>query len=75
MLRLDFRVTSIFCLHHALYKIHTWKLFAYGKIKSERETLVKKEKRKKKKIMSRQETNSFVKATGTGGAPRWRLDF
>ena len=25
--------------------------------------------------MSRQETNSFVKATGTGGAPRWRLDF
>ena len=49
MLRLDFRVTSIFCLHHALYKIHTWKLFAYGKIKSERETLVKKGKKKEEK--------------------------
>ena len=49
MLRLDFRVTSIFCLHHALYKIHTWKLFAYGKIKSGRETLVKKGKNKEEK--------------------------
>ena len=25
-------VISIFCLHRALYKIHMWKLFAYGKI-------------------------------------------
>ena len=49
MLRLDFRVTSIFCLHHVLYKIHTWKLFAYGKIKSGRETLVKKGKKKEEK--------------------------
>ena len=49
MLRLDFRVTSIFCLHHVLYKIHTWKLFAYGKIKSGRETLVKKGKNKEEK--------------------------
>ena len=49
MLRLDFRVTSIFCLHHALYKIHTWKLFAYGKIKSGREALVKKGKNKEEK--------------------------
>ena len=49
MLRLDFRVTSIFCLHHALYKIHTWKLFAYGKIKSGIETLEKKGKKKEEK--------------------------
>ena len=32
-------------------------------------------KTKQKKILSRKETNSFVKATGTGGAPRWRPDF
>ena len=31
--------------------------------------------KKEKKILSRKETNSFVKATGTGGAPRWRPDF
>ena len=43
------------CLHHALYKIHTWNLFAYEeifaheKIKSSRKSLVKKKKRKKKK--------------------------
>ena len=51
MLRLDFHVISIFCLHRALYKIHTWKVFVYGNI------------------------FSFVKATGTGGDPRWRPDF
>ena len=32
MLGLDFHLISIYCLHHALYKIHTWKLFVYGKI-------------------------------------------
>ena len=51
MSRLDFHVISIFCLHCALYKSHTWKVFVYGNI------------------------FSFVKATGTGGAPRWRPDF
>ena len=54
MVRLDFHVISIFCLHCALYKIHTWnlfgkifargKIFAGGKIKSGR----KKNKTKKK---------------------------
>ena len=34
-----------------------------------------KKKKKNKKFLPRKETNSFVKATGTGGAPRWRLDF
>ena len=37
-----------FCLHCALYKIHTWKLFAHGKIKSRRKSLVGKKKMKKK---------------------------
>ena len=32
MLGLDFHLISIYCLHRALYKIHTWKLFVYGKI-------------------------------------------
>ena len=49
MLRLDFNAIPIFCLHRALRKIHTWKLFAYrifahGKIKSGRKSLVKKKK-------------------------------
>ena len=51
MLGLDFRLISIYCLHHALYKIHTWKLFVYGKIfargkiKIGRKSLGKKEKK------------------------------
>ena len=48
MVRLDFHVISIFCLHRTLYKIHTWnlfgKIFARGKIKSGR----KKKKTRKK---------------------------
>ena len=46
-----FYVICVFCVHHALEKIHTWhKLFAYGKIfargiiKSRRKALVKIEK-------------------------------
>ena len=31
MLGHDFHVTSIFCLHCALYQIRTWKLFDNGK--------------------------------------------
>ena len=44
------------------------KNFAQGKIKSGRKSMVKKKREKKKK-------NSFVKANGTDGAPRWRPDF
>ena len=79
MVGLDFHVISIFFLHRTLYKIHTWKLFVYekifahGKIKSGRKSSVKKREKNRRKeerkstILSRKE-NSFVKATGTGGA-------
>ena len=85
MLGLDFHLISIYCLHHALYKIHTWKLFVYGKIfargkiKIGRKSLGKKEKinrpqeERKGTILSRKEKKSFVKVTG--GTPRWRPDF
>ena len=70
-----------------------WKLFVYGKIfargktKSGRKSLVKKDKnknkqkqkqakRRKKEYHSvKKRKKSFVKATGTGGALRWRPDF
>ena len=79
MVGLDFHVISIFFLHRTLYKIPTWKLFVYekifahGKIKSGRKSSVKKREKNRRKeerkstILSRKE-NSFVKATGTGGA-------
>ena len=79
MVRLDFHVISIFCLHRALYKIHTWnlfgKIFARGKIKSVRKK--KKKNKKESTILSRKEKKrkSFEKATGTSGAPRWHPDF
>ena len=93
MLGLNFNIISIFCLHRTLYKIHMWKLFVYGKIfargktKSGRKSLVKKDKnknkqkqkqakRRKKEYHSvKKRKKSFVKATGTGGALRWRPDF
>ena len=85
MLRLNFHVISIFCLlrlHRALYKIHMWKLFDYGKIKNWKKVLGKERKKKnrskeerKSTILSRKEKNSFVKATSAGWAPRWRPDF
>ena len=53
MFGLDFHVYSIFCLHRALYKIHSWNLFAHEKIKSERKSVVKKEKKKKKQAQRR----------------------
>ena len=77
MLRLAFHVISLFCLHRALYKIHTWKLFVYGKIfvhgkiNSGRKSLgEKKEKRRPKEerkstTLSSKEQNSFVKAIST----------
>ena len=84
LVELFFHVISIFCLHRALDKIHTWKLFAYGKIgKNQRRKKVlarKKKKKKKKKKMPKEERkstilsrkkNSFVKATSTSGAQRW----
>ena len=67
MLRLDFNAIPIFCLHRALRKIHTWKLFAYrifahGKIKSGRKSLVKKKKyrpkeERKSTTLARKEKN------------------
>ena len=74
---LVFHVICIFCLHRAFDKIHTWKLFdfgkifAHGKIKSGRKSLVKKEKKGpkgegKRTIPSRKGKQSFMKATGTG---------
>ena len=84
MLRLNFHVISIFCLlrlHRALYKIHMWKLFDYGKIKNWKKVLGKERKKNRSKeerkstILSRKEKNSFVKATSAGWAPRWRPDF
>ena len=83
LVELFFHVISIFCLHHALDKIHTWKLFAYGKIRKNqrrKKVLVRKKKKKKKKKMPKEERkstipsrkkNSFVKATSTSGAQRW----
>ena len=48
-MELFFHVISIFCLHRALDKIHTWKLFAYGKIgKNQRRKKVLARKKKKK---------------------------
>lgn len=88
MLRLDFHVISLFCLHRALSKIHTWKLFvygkifAYGKINSGRKSLGEKKEKKgrpkeerKSTTLSSKEQNSFVKAISTNGASRWRPDF
>ena len=85
MLGLDFHLISIYCLHHALYKIHTWKLFVYGKIfargkiKIGRKSLGKKEKKtgpkKKERVPFCQEKKKkcFVKVTE--GTPSWRPDF
>ena len=53
---LVFHVICIFCLHRAFDKIHTWKLFAFGKIfahgkiKSGRKSLVKKKKKRAQRI-------------------------
>ena len=54
------------------------KIFAHGKIKSGRKSLVKKKKGEKKRKgtnLSRKEKTSSVKVTGIGGAPSWRPDF
>ena len=93
MFRLNFNIISLFFLHRAIYKIHMWKLFVYGKIfahgqtKSGRKSLVKKDKnknkqkqkqakrRKKEYYSVKKGKKSFVKATGTGRALRWRPDF
>ena len=62
---LVFHVICIFCLHRAFDKIHTWKLFAFGKIfahgkiKSGRKSLVKKEKKRAQRI--RKENHSVKK--------------
>ena len=62
---LVFHVICIFCLHRAFDKIHTWKLFAFGKIfahgkiKSGRKSLVKKRKKRAQRI--RKENHSVKK--------------
>ena len=71
MLRLDFHVISLFCLHCALYKIHTWKLFvsgkifAHGKINSGRESLG--EKKEKKAGPKKKELDPVTRVTGIPG--------
>ena len=66
MLRLDFHVIFILCLHRVFYKISTWKLFVYGKtfarekIKSGRKSSVKK-KRKNKVQRGKKEHDSVKK--------------
>lgn len=67
-------------LHCTLYKTHTWKLFAYGKIyalgkiKSKRKSLVINKTRKKNKTKQAQiRQNEYH--SGTSGAPWWRPDF
>ena len=68
MLGLDFHLISIFCLHRALYKIQRWKK-VLGKKK-------KQTPRRKKGYHSvKKRKHSFVKVTGTSGAPRLRPDF
>ena len=64
MLGLDFHVVSIFCLHRSLNKIHAWNFFFSEKSLLMESPLYKKGKK-----------NSPVKATDTGGAPRWCPDF
>ena len=52
LVELFFHVISIFCLHRALDKIHTWKLFAYGKIRENqrrKKVLVRKKKKKRRR--------------------------
>ena len=61
MLGLDFHVIFIFCLHFALYKIHTWKLFVYekifahGKINQQKKVLGKKKIKNKKQAQTEKE--------------------
>ena len=82
MLGLVFHVISIFYLHRALDKIHTWgsllmeksllrKDQGWKKVLGKKKRPLKKEG-KKKEYHSVQKRNSFVKATGTVGAPHWR---
>ena len=67
MLGLNFNIISIFCLHRTLYKIHMWKLFVYGKIfargktKSGRKSLVKKDKNKNKQKQTKTKTGQKKK--------------
>ena len=91
MLRLDCHVIFIFCLHRAIYKhveaVCLWINRCSWKNKEREKVLcmnkkndIKRKKNRPKEerkstILSRNENNSFVKATGTGGAPRWRQDF
>ena len=54
-----------------------WKNLCSGKIKGGRKSSVKKkkaieEREKKERVPFCPERNSFVKATGTVGAPHWR---
>ena len=62
---------TVFCLHRALYELHTWKLFdhgkifAHGKIKSGRKSLGKKKKkrqtlRRKKRYHSVKKRKKFL---------------
>ena len=60
MLGLDFHVIFIFCLHCALYKIHAWKLFVYGKIFALEKSKAEESpwKKKKKQAQTEKESNN-----------------
>ena len=71
-----------------IVKISHLKKFKFGSFllreEEERRRWLKKKRKKKKELAQRRKTqnqsikrrnNSSVKATGTGGAPRWRPDF
>ena len=86
ILGLVFHVICIFCLHRAFDKIHTWKLFdfgkifAHGKIKSGRKSLVKKKKKGPKEkerepFRQEKENNPLWKRLVLVGAPCWRPGF
>ena len=82
MLGLVFHVISIFYLHRALDKIHTWGSLLMEKSLLRKDQRWKKvlgkkkkateEREKKERVPFCPERNSFVKATGTVGAPHWR---
>ena len=79
------------CYFHILLTSHTLqnshvkafcfrKIFAHGKIKSGRRSLVKKKKgnssKKKERVpICQEKKKNSVKVTGNGGAPSWRPDF
>ena len=70
---LDFHVISIFCLHRAFYKIHSWKLFVYGKIFAHRK--IKRGRKSMIKKKNKINNNENKKKTKTGPKKKERVTF